>query len=221
MGASLPKSPACSCLADPQPTGASRGAGGAVDADMADRAVAELVCQALEELGGHEAHLGGPGGRVGGDGQLAGLERLRLRVEGQLGADDVRPVAEDGPDCCPFAPASRRQEATDGGSQGLRIVPPRPRRPRRRRGACRRKPNSFWILGLALSAVTGTWAISPRPRIGPGARQGIGSQPGALRVRPHRGPRRSVRPRLEVRWRRPAGWPTRAGRPRSGCRRRP
>ena len=129
---------------------------------MADGAVAELFREALQELRGHQADLSRPGGGVGRDRQLAAVERLWLGVQRQLGAHDVHPVAEDGADRGLLAPAARRQQAADGGGQGLRVVPPGPGRPGRGRGAGESQAPSFWILGL-IPLARGARTLSPSP----------------------------------------------------------
>jgi len=58
-------------LADAEATGAPWRARRAVDADVADGAVAEFFPEALQELRSHEADLSCPCGGVSGDGELA------------------------------------------------------------------------------------------------------------------------------------------------------
>jgi len=55
-------------LADTEAAGALGRPGRAEDADVLHGAVTKLLGQALEELRGHQADLGRPGGGVGGDG---------------------------------------------------------------------------------------------------------------------------------------------------------
>ena len=96
----------------------------------------------------HQADLGGPGVGVRGYGQLAVFEAVGPGVGGELGADDLGPVAEDGADRYALTPASGREEAAYGGVERLRIIATGTGRPGHGLRAGESKTGMFniWIL---------------------------------------------------------------------------
>src|SRR5690606_18231310 len=96
-----------------------------LDLDHADGAVAELLVEPAHHHRGQQPHLGRPGGRVGTDDQaagaltgvvgrgVAGTERLRSAVLGDLPADDRVPPGEHAVDADIGTPALLADEPTD------------------------------------------------------------------------------------------------------------
>src|SRR5690349_3372981 len=121
------------------------------DLDPADGTVAELGVEPLDELRGQQPDLGGPGGRVRRDRQLAVGEAVRLSVRGQVRADDLGPPAEHRAHRGPLLPAVRVEQAADRAGQRLRILlaqPPVSAGAGRARGGGRGYAGPFWIIVL-------------------------------------------------------------------------
>jgi len=85
--------------------------------------MAKLLGQALEQLGRHQANLGGPGVGVRAHDKLAFAEGLGLGVRGELRTDDLGPAAEDRANGGLLTPAARGEQAADGGVERLGVIP--------------------------------------------------------------------------------------------------
>ena len=95
---------------------------------------AHLGAQPGEDGRCQQPQLGGPGGGLGDDEQLALGERLGAAVRGDVRPHQRRPAAEHGPDPGVLGPVLRGDQRVDQPREGLRVVvagvgatPPPPR----------------------------------------------------------------------------------------------
>ena len=137
-------------------------AGRASYPDLSDSIGAEFLGEAVQQVGGKKAQLGGPRWRVGAEDEHAAIERFGIRVRRQLRAHYLRPLTKYSTNRRPFIPPARGKKPAERLIEPLRILPPLTCEPGHRKGGNWNRHAPFRGIGLrAGQAVSGERPFTP------------------------------------------------------------